>query len=228
MEGKNRRGKKQWLGSTRVERMLVTPFKGPFSLCNVSLDSWSYLQERFLGVIEYSLTSPLPKIPTCVNHQTIEALSFFFCDLGPSLLPPCAEASGVLVERQLGVKVLQDRIWFHTSLVNGHSRDRCKHVSKGPLHSTSVRSISVPIWLENSDCQCGSVEEVTGTNHSFLNAVFAHSKGTNRALWVFITKIVDFTNDQCQPSCLRGIYSRLLSFWFTFSPNRNSLGKLQS
>jgi hypothetical protein len=35
-----------------------------------------------------------------------------------------------------GSKCSQDRIWFHTPLANGHNRDRCKHVSKGPLHST--------------------------------------------------------------------------------------------
>jgi len=45
-------------------------------------------------------------------------------------------------------KCFQFRIWFHTALAYGHSRERCKHVSKRPLHSTQRRGW--PQWTLSS------------------------------------------------------------------------------
>jgi len=58
------------------------------------------------GVIENSSVSLLIKVSTCVGHQTIEAPSFFLCDLRSGLLPLSAEVNRVSSELcEMNVKV---------------------------------------------------------------------------------------------------------------------------
>jgi hypothetical protein len=93
--------------AAKAHGLLTPPFNSPSLLFNVFFDSSGDLQHRFLGVVEYSLVPFLPKIPVCVDHQTIELPPFFLCDLCCNLLPPRAEVNMVMCRLyEVAIKVL--------------------------------------------------------------------------------------------------------------------------